>query len=519
MLGSFAKLRNNAAAKTAHVPAPYGGWNSRDSIADMEIVDAILMDNAFPTASDVMLRKGWADHVTGISGQVQSLMTYNSPAGTQQMFAAAGTSFYNVSSAGTVGAAVVTGLTNAKWQSTNFTDSSGNSWLITVNGVDNPRYWDGATWTEVTGISTPAILSVTPATLAHVTQHKNRLWFAQTAKLKAWYMPTDAVGGTASVLDLSSIAKYGGFLQSIDTWTLDAGDGVDDYWVAVTSQGEVIVYQGTDPASASTWQLRGVWKIGSPIGRRCTKKLGGDLLIITVDGVVPLSKALVSSRVNPRVAITDKIQQAMSDAVTLYGSNYGWELLPFFSGDMLILNVPVSDGSNQQQYAMNTITGNWGRFKDIDANCWTIFNDDPYFGSNGFVGKFWDDLSDNGVNINADIKTAFNYFGEPGLKKHWTRARPIFATDGVPSVFIGLNVDYSDDDPTGTLTFNPTTYGVWDSSLWDVGVWGGALSVSRSWAQVGGLGFSAATRMKIAAQDIEVRWQATDFIFRLGAAL
>lgn len=519
MLNSFSRIRNNASAQPAHLPAPVGGWNARDSIAAMPPDDASLMDNAFPSTTDVMLRKGWDEHVTGISGQVQSLMVYNTPGGTQQMYAAAGTSFYNVSSSGAVGAAVQTGLSNAKWQSINFTDSGGSSWLVTVNGIDGPRYWDGATWTTVTAVSTPAIIGVTPTSLVHCTSHKNRLWFVETATLKAWYMPTDAVGGTASVLDLSAIAKYGGFIQAIDTWTIDAGEGVDDHWVAATSEGEVIVYKGSDPASSSTWQLVGVWKIGAPIGRRCMLKVGGDLLIVTVDGVEPMSTALISSRVNPRSAITDKIRQAMSDAVDLYGTNFGWQLCFYPKGDMLFLNVPVSEGSNQQQYAMNTISGNWGRFKGVEANCWAIFMDEPYFGSNGFVGQFWNTLSDNGVNIEADIKQAFNVFGRPGYKKHWTRARPIFATDGTPSVLIGLNVDYDDEAPTGTLTFNPTTYGVWDSALWDVGVWGGGLNVSRSWAMVNGIGFAAAIRLKITAQDIEVRWQATDLLMRQGAAL
>lgn len=519
MLTSLSKVRRNETASTAHITAPVGGWNARDSIAAMKPEDAILMDNAYPTPTDVMLRKGQANHVTGISGQVQSLMVYSTPAGTMQLYGAAGTSFYNVTSAGPVGAAVVTSLSNAKWESVNFTDSSGNSWLVTVNGVDKPRYWDGATWTAIDSGSTPAILGPTTTTLSNVTTHKNRLWFTQTNTLKAFYLAPDAVGGTAGTLDLSGVARYGGFLRAIDTWTLDAGSGMDDFWVGVTSEGEAIVYKGTDPTSSNTWALVGVYVIGEPIGKRCTLKYGGELLIITNEGVVSLSKALISGKVKTASNVTDKIQKAMTDAAVLYGSNFGWELEHYPKAQMLVMNVPINDGSNQHQYVMNSITGAWGRFKDVEANCWAIFNGEPYFGGNGVVSKFWNNLSDNSTNIQADIKTAFNYFGRPGVKKHWTRARPIFSTDGQPAVSLGLNVDYSDDAPSGTLTFNPTSYAVWDSSLWDVGIWGGGLNVSRAWTFVGGLGFCAATRMRIAAQNIEVRWQAIDFIYKLGGAL
>ena len=69
---------------------------------------------------------------------------------------------------------------------------------------------------------------------------------------------TGSVGGAAQVLDLSSIAKYGGHLVDLDTWTIDAGYGVDDNLVFITSNGEVIVYRGTDPSSAATWALAGV---------------------------------------------------------------------------------------------------------------------------------------------------------------------------------------------------------------------------------------------------------------------
>ena len=60
-------------------PAPVKGWNARDPIGAMKPDEAIMLDNWFPSATDVMQRKGREDHVTGISGQVESLMAYRRP--------------------------------------------------------------------------------------------------------------------------------------------------------------------------------------------------------------------------------------------------------------------------------------------------------------------------------------------------------------------------------------------------------------------------------------------------------
>lgn len=500
------------------VPAPTLGWNKRDNIANMEPLDAVILDNWFPTPSDVMLRKGFDDHVTGITGQVESLMPYQTPAGTNTLFGAAGTSFYNVTSAGAVGAAVVSGLTNARWQHTNYTNSSGTSYLCCFNGVDSPRYWDNSSWITITGVSTPAITGVTPSTLDNPWQHMRRMWLIQTGTLKAWYLPVDAVGGAAAALDLSGVARKGGYLIAGGTWTLDAGNGVDDYWVAVTSEGEVIVYRGTDPSSANTWSLVGRWEMGIPLGKRCLTKYGGDLLYTASDGVWPLSKALISDRINPKVAFTDRITQAMNDAATLYSSNFGWQVMFFQEGTQVILNVPVSAGQ-QEQYVMNSISGAWCRFTGIPSNCWAMLNGTAYFGGNGKVYTYWTNLSDDGSDIQGDCQTAFNYFKNLSQQKRWTMAQPILQSNGTPDIFLGLNVDFDTNDPTATLTFTPTAYGTWDTAVWDTGVWGGALSVLKNWQSIIGLGFCAATRMVCAAQGIEVRWVATNFVWEPGAVI
>lgn len=505
-------------SRSASTPAPVLGWNARDPVAAMKTEFAITLDNFFPTPSDVMLRKGYEQHVTGINDHTQSLMPYNNALGTMQLFAAAGDAFYDVTTAGAVGAAVQSGLTNAKWQHINFATTAG-AFLLAANGQDNMRRWDGSTWLTITGVSTGAITGVDTADIIHLAAHKNRVWMVENQTLNAWHLGTDAIAGAATKFPLNGVAKKGGYLVAIDTWTIDAGEGMDDHWVAVTSEGEVIVYKGTDPTDATKWFLVGVFNIGKPIGRRCFIKWAGDLLVICEDGVLPLSQALITDKLK-RVAFSDNIRKAMIDATRLYDTNFGWQLSHYAHGDMLIVNVPTTPGGTEQhQYVMNTDGGRWCRFKGVQANCWAILDGEPYFGADTYVGKFWGVFDDNDTNINGDMKQAFNYFNSRGVLKHFVDVRPTFAADGTPSILAALNIDYSDNEPTGTLNFTPTSYGVWDSALWDAGTWGGGLSQFAEWQGVGGTGFCAALRMKLAAKGIEIRHQATDFLYEQGSGV
>lgn len=518
---SFRKAVKGARVSSSYsMPSPSKGWNARDSVASMSETDALVMDNVFPDTNDVLVRKGYSQHVTGLAEPVESLMPYNAPDGTQELYAASGNEIYEVTTAGAVGSAVQTTLDNARWQYVNFTNSSGDSYLCCFNGSDFPRYWNGSAWATITTISTPAITGLDPSTIVNATVHKRRMWLIQNNSLKAWYLPVDSVGGAAAALDLGGIAYKGGYLVSAGTWTIDAGEGMDDYWCAITSEGQLVVYKGTDPSSASAWVLVGVWDVGEPIGRRCLMKYKGDLLLITTEGVFPLSAAISSGRTDSRVTLTDRISQAMSEASRNYGNNYGWQLIHHPEANLLMLNVPVNEGSDQQQFAMNTVTGYWGGpFKGVDANCWCIFNNEPYFGSSTFVGKFWDENDDNGANISFEIQQAFSYLNSKGRLKQIKSARPNILATGPFSVLMGLNVDYSRSQILGAVTFSPSIFGLWDSAVWDTGVWGGGLISYSDWQTVNAVGTAVSLRLKGEVRYIEFRYEAADLLYENGGVI
>ena len=579
-------------ASTSSLAAPIGGWNARDSIAEMSPLDAVTLTNMFPTPSDVQLRYGYTQYSTGITGQVYSLMNYNAPT-SENLFAVANGVIYN-STSQAAATSVFTGLTNSKFQHINISNAGGH-FLVACNGADPTMIYDGSAWFKVattttaqtissitrsgttatlttgsahglitgnrvtitgatandyngtyvitvTGTTTfTYVMATTPAanatvvgtytvlgitgvdssTFINVNLFKNRLWFTQKDTLKVWYLDVNSIGGAANALDLSGIARNGGFLQAMGTWTIDAGQGVDDYAVFVTNMGEVIVYNGTDPTSATTWALKGVWQLGQTFNRRCFFKFAGDLLLLTQDGLVPLASALQSSRLDPRINITDKIYQAVSQAASSYYDNYGWQVNYYASLNMLILNVPISNGI--QQYVMHTITKSWANFTNINANCWEVHGKaDIFFGGNGYVGRFWDGTNDNGSNINATIQQAYSYFDTKATLKRFTMARPIFISDNaLPTVLVGISTDFNPVPPTGSVTFNPYSGSgsKWDVALWDVAYWAGGNNVIKQWQGVTGIGFSGGISMSIASQGVDLHWASTDIVFETGGVL
>jgi hypothetical protein len=504
-------------ANTVTFPAPVGGWNARDALANMGKQDAVILDNFVPKNTEVVLRSGSSDHVTGITGTVETLAVYAKAAGTYSMFAAAGTAIYDATVAGAVGAAVQSGLTNARWQTTNFA-TAGGKYLYMVNGADKPRLYDGTSWVAVDGASTPAITGVTTTLLTHVNVYQRRLWFTEKDSMRVWYLPVVSIGGAAQSFDLSSLFGAGGYLVAMATISADSGTGMDDFAVFISSEGEIAVYKGIDPSSAATWYLVGVFTVGAPVGRRCFAQYGADALIVSKDGVLPLSKALLSARTNTSIAISDKIQQAMSEATSLYGSLFGWEIVIYPEENLVVLNVPISTVTSYQ-YVMYALNGSWCRFTGWNASTFARMGSGLYMGMSGKVMRAYSGTSDAGANISGEALASFQYHGGMTLKRY-TMARPIIATESSNiGLVLGLNVDFDTTAPTGTPSVTSSTSGTWDSALWDTGSWGGNFTISKGWQSVGGVGYCAALHMKAASNQSGLKWQSADYVFERGQGL
>lgn len=432
-------------SQAAHIPAPIGGLNTRDPPAMVPITEAIAMSNYFPTTTGVTKRRGFTNHITTAlsPSYAATLMVYvPNASGAERMFAAIGTTeIYDVTSSGALGAPVQTGLTSDRWQYINFTNSTQTAYLCSFNGADSPRYWNGSAWITITGASTPAITGLTTSTIISAATHQRRIWLVQKDTLKAWYLPVDSVGGDAKALDLGGIAGLGGSIMAIESWTIDGGDGLDDIWVCITTKGQLIAYRGTDPSSASTWELVGTWNIAEPVGRRCMYQYKGDVLIMTKAGIASAARIFSGDTSNSGM-LTDKISSTYK-SVAASGINLDlWQLLYYQKADMLIWYSWASG-----VYAMNTVTGAWsGSFGNNGGPGWAIFNGEPYYGAieNGSrIRKFWSSETDDGTDISGSVSHGYSEFEQPSVIKQPTLGRIIMDCSGTATVDLSIQFDYA----------------------------------------------------------------------------
>lgn len=486
--------------------APVRGLNDKDAIQDMKPEFALMLDNWVARSDYVELRAGSSSHATGVgAGAVETLMAYRSGT-SSKLLAAGGGSIYDATATGAVGSALGSGYSNDRWQYVNV-----NGYILAVNGADTPIEYDGSAIAN--SIMTGS--GLTTSNLIHVNVFKERVWFVEKDTLNAWYLPVKAITGTATVFDLSFVARRGGSLAAMMTLSRDGGDGLDDIAVFLTTEGEALVYQGTDPSSASTWALVGIYYIGKPVGRRCFENYGAESIFIGEDGIFPVSAALREARTNDRLALSDNIRNTFRREVDSHGDVFGWQPILYVAENLLLVNVVRTDGVSVQ-YVMDTAAGGWSRFTDWQAKCFVDLDDVLYFGgSGGIVYKAYDGLSDSGSTITADCKTAYHYFGrDRARRKTFHMIRPILQSSGIPDAYVRLDFDFKSAAITTTPGTGTSTGTPWGSA-WG-SPWSSSENTTDDWLGIEGDGYAASTVMRVATNNMTVRWIGTDYVYERG---
>ena len=508
-------LRNNASRRQTStvkfVPPPIKGWNARDDLTDMDKDEATVLDNIIPSDTGIFLRNGYTEWVTGLPSAIQALMDYNAPSGTPKLFGATTSAIYDVTSAGAVGAAVVSTLSNGWWQHLMFS-TAGGTFLVLTNGADGVRNYNGTTW------STPSITGVTSANLITVTAHQSRLWFIEENTMNVWYLPALSVAGAATAIDLGGLSRLGGKLMAMASWTRDSGNGIEDLAAFITSRGEVHVYSGTDPASADTWQRVGTFKIPEPVGRRCLIKVGGDVGILTTQGLVPLSGVLSRAEsAQGKIAITDRIRNAFTSAYAEAPTANGWQCTEYPVGKLLVLNVPVTENTESVQFVMNANTGAWCRFTGINTNVWSLKGTELFFGGvDGTVYKYGG-AADNDASIDGLSISAFNDFGTP-MTKNFKRIRPQFFGPSGYRPAIALRLDYSDEYVIYNAASFVASGTAWDEGTWDEASWASPAQSSALWQGITGEGFTAGIVVRLSSTE-PITYNGAKILYETGDQL
>lgn len=497
------------------MPAPVGGWNARDSLAQMAPRDALILDNFFPNTTDVEFRQGSASEASVTSGEsIQTLMGLANQDGSFKRFAASQTGIWNITAGGAIGA-VDSAATSGKWEHTQV-NVAGVSylWACCGDGSNKARVYNGTTaaWTVLDAASSPVLTGLNSEDIANVSQFKNRLILCEKGSLSFWYGPLNSVGGAFTEFDLGSIFKLGGYLMATTSWTVDAGDGMDDHFAAISSEGEVVIYKGTDPSASSTFALVGVFMVGKPTGRRCMFKLSGDVGILTEQGLWPISRALLSATVDKRVALTDKIQRAFNSYYSLYSSQFGWQATLLPKGPAIIVNVPYS-ATQSYQFVMNTMTGAWCRFLGWNATCMLVQDGKFYFAAQNAVTEGWTGTADGSSAITCSAAMAFSYGPSRIRGKKINMVKPILQASAPLAISMALDTDFAQREALTTTISAGAVGDVWDTAIWDTSTWADGSFAINKWKTVRHRpGGSFSLRLRVQPKDISGSWASTDFL-------
>lgn len=465
------------------LPAPVRGWNTRDPVAKLNPLYAQILDNLYPNNGVVGQRGGavvWADGM----GDVRSLISFQpNNTANAKLFACDDTGIFDITAGGTV-VAPVAPLTDGRLETVNITNSAGTNYIWGCNGVDKIILSsDGVTWTSIDGASSPAITGITTTDANWCWLFKRRIFVILKDSMKCAYGPIDSIAGAFAPMNLGAIFHRGGKLLSGANWTMDGGDGPDDYCVFVTSEGELALYRGINPASAASWELVGVFYCGRPASRRCFAQYGGDLVINTELGLISVARLVASKLLQPSEALSDAIRPTFAQAHQAYRGNDGWQTLVYPSYNALITNVPTS-ATEAVQYVMNSITGAWCSFSNWNARCFVLHNGVIYFGTaDGNAAKAWDGILRS--DFSSDIITT--WFAAPsrftGVRQSQVGMfRPIIATDGRVELAFGFASDFDTPQLTSRVPRDSTgPSGIWGTGLWGVMLWSGSVRMLRNW--------------------------------------
>lgn len=483
------------AASLYSFASPMRGIVLDENLARAAGAGAVVLDNWVCTSGGVRVRGGAFRHAT-VPAAVQSMFVWRgSPS---KMFAATASAIYDVTAPGdplVPPAAAVSGLSSGAFSTVQF-GTAGGSFIYAVNGANNARLFDGSTWTEIHGSSIPAIMGVATSTLAQVWSHGRRLWFAQKDTLTAWYLPVESIGGAAVGFNLRPVFRRGGSLMFGASWSLDAGDGLDDKCVFVTTEGEVAIYEGNDPSSAADWRLVGRYDLPRPVGRIAHVSIGGDLLIATVAGIVRLSAAIGRESVAiEESAITRPIAPIwLGRAKTASGA---WSMLPLNGRGYMIASAAGL------ALVMNLRTGAWSRFPNWDVQAQAEADGEGYFGdSSGRIFQAERGGQDGDEMYVATFVGQHEALGVPGALKivHQLRTTLQTANDVRAQVFavrdFGVDLPPPPDAPSATV--DGWDVGAWDGAEWDAG---GETRIAQVWSAAGVSGTYIAPGVQISVKS------------------
>jgi hypothetical protein len=472
------------------IPAPTRGITDSENLAFMRPGAAIICDNWVPTMRGVKLRGGcikWCELPERVP--VVSAFEYQS-ANEQRMFAGTATTLYDVTAATPI--VIKASQTSGNYVAAQLANAADNHMIVANEAGDPLLRFDGVDWEilisgyvppagKPSTITGPTGAEAVAQNLTYVWKYRNRLYFIEGGTMNAWYLPLNAVGGTLAMIPLSGAASKGGKLLWGAVWSIDAGDGTDDKCVFATDQGEILIFTGSDPSAATNWRQEGRYQLAPPMGMNAHMSLGGELLIETVEGIVPLSQAIIKERAQLELAtLSVPIKRMWRDEVAAKRT-LPWTMKKWEEYGAIFVAWPGGDPGNRYCAMVNSATGAWARFVGWDATCFIRMRADMFFGTqDGIIMQADRTGYDDGKPYVATLVGGWGALGQRLAMTTWLQARCTFEA-GTREPFVpqvSSITDYEIVLPTPPPAGPDLTL---LEDVWDQGKWGAGIKWS-SWA-------------------------------------
>ena len=410
-LGRYGMQLSGPTVASYTFPASIGGINASSSLMMMPPEDAIYTYNLMPSEYGMRLRKGyreWAINCVNdptLNNDVKTILPFESNSRNlsfNRLFAVTSEGIWDVTNAGELNPTLAI---PAAWTlnddpagygvSCEFTNDANQHYMFYADGlnglwqyVQNTSGWvqpvsgTGDTeWYTAVGPNVGDRTAFPVDDIVFVMVFKQRIWVILEDDSDAYYLPIASVSGQLTKFVFGAKMPHGGNLQGLYNWTLDSGIGIDDYLVAISRGGDVIIYQGDDPEAASPntpFAARGIFFIGeTPASRRIAVDYGPDLYILSTYGLVSLNILLKGEFITGE-SPSKKITRFLREDVESGKNSSAWQIVINPSDGFLQIITPKSGSEKYLQYNMNTQTQAWGFWEGV-----------PILGSNSFAGEYY----------------------------------------------------------------------------------------------------------------------------------
>jgi hypothetical protein len=529
--------------QSVSLPAPVKGIVAQSLFGAESAIGpdaAIFLYNMIPGEYGCRVRKGSRAFAVDLGGEVRTLMYYNTTTegGTEDhFFAATPDGIFDITAGGESPWTPVLAWPSpggkAGWCSYhNWTNVAGDQYLLVCDEANGYYTFDGTTWTKGPAFTLPSGATWSlplPDNMVQVTEWNGRIWFVERDTATAWYLDPLAYTGDITPLDVGSRFSKGGHLVQISTWTLDDGAGMDDKLVMCGSGGDILIFEGLNPDTPN-FRLLGRWDVGQvPAGRRVMSQWGGNIKILSIDGIQDISILLEGQTQFPeRTAATYNISRYIRAFMEDRLDEYGWALHLVPEDAIAAVLVPDTNDTATDdpiQFVVSSSNAAWCQFRGLDMVCANDNVNGFYYGTrDGQVRRYQgtvDDVDLAGENAESIVFSILTHYSDLGAPAAWKRPqfiRPHWVGQAQPSYDVKARFDFDLAELATAPPYVLVNPSLWDAAIWDVSNWGGTAQSYQETLGLKGMGRHVALALR-GSSVADLSLLGFDFMFDTGGLL